>query len=1335
MRCQAAKEIHPTEEMNMQKRRWQGLIPGLIALVIVLAGIYAGPQSARAGGVVGDGTPESCTSNALAAALEGGGAVTFNCGLDPLTIIVDTYVIAANTTIDGGGLITLSGENLRQIFIVQDNASLELHNVVVADGRWDGNGGAITSYGKLVLNGSTVRNSSAAGRGGGIAIMANDFAMSGSAIQANTSAEGGGGLYVTEAATAVIADSYLADNAAIQGASGGAIYNSGNTTLDRVTVSGNGATDGGALFHTGGGSLVVRQSTLSGNAASGSGGAGLLFDGNIIFENSTISGNTAGVGGGVRLNQNAGGTRFIHVTFYGNAANGHGANLWVDDGLIGPDVQNTIFANPTGGDNCFAGRTPNSVGYNVASDASCRLTGAGDQENTDPLLDALAGNGGPTLTHLPTAGSPALDVAPPENCPLGLDQRGVARPQGDRCDAGAVEVVVEAPTSTPTATPTSTPTATPTSTRAPTATPTVTPTATRAPTATPTVTGVPASYMLGNLVVRPIFRLTPIPLAQVNIKANTLEVTQAIQHVSGRGVTLIAGKRTYVRFHVSKTLGNYDPIVGARLWRVVNGARVGEPLRPTSRINFGFFQPVSVKLFPAAAAATGPTAPQDTWVFDPLVTVRANPDRNTLEDAFLFSLPTSWTAAGDLTLEAEVNPTSLNGPVETDRTDNLLRNTYTFAATPPIYLRLVAVTYRAGGKTYTPTNEQMADVESWLRRAFPIAQLVVMRDSTDMTYLNRLPDASEVNNRLAVIRLFFQWGKTDPPQTHYYGLVADGGGFMRGLGGGFIASGPTGRPGVNANPASASAWDTDSNSYGDWYAGHELGHTYGRPHVLCNGDEGGAITFPDYPLAENGSIGRLFGLNLYWGFDVALRGAIVYPPTWKDVMTYCTNQWISPVNYHLILQQIVAEAALAAQSSARAAALTDYLFVQGNISRDLASANLGTLYRVTSDAALDAPAPGEFTLRLRSAAGVTLAAYPFTAEPGTEDPSDTTIPLIFSINVPFVAGTQTIEVLRGVQTLATLAISSHAPTVQVTAPAGGEVVGLAGLVVTWQMGDADGDPLIANVLFSRDGGVTYRPLRTNLSVNQVVIPLADLAGTSQGKMRVVVSDGANTTQADSAGAFTVPNRPPAPQILAPDDASTFPYGENVSLIGYATDPEDGVLPSNAFTWRSSRDGLLGAGPTMAVETLSVGNHVITLTTTDSASAASSITHTLTISNDVMLPAAALVAAPPSTSFTAEVGRTTVLTQTVSLRSPDDAALTWQAVSNAAWLTLAPGSGVTAAEPELRVDPTGLAVGAYEASITINSTGPAGPLPPEQIHVFLTMSSRRPSVLYLPLVRR
>jgi hypothetical protein len=145
--------------------------------------------------------------------------------------------------------------------------------------------------------------------------------------------------------------------------------------------------------------------------------------------------------------------------------------------------------------------------------------------------------------------------------------------------------------------------------------------------------------------------------------------------------------------------------------------------------------------------------------------------------------------------------------------------------------------------------------------------------------------------------------------------------------------------------------------------------------------------------------------------------------------------------------------------------------------------------------------------------------------------------------------------------------------------------------------------------------------------------------------------------------------------------------------------------------------------------------VLTLTATDSAGAATSVTHTLVISNDVMLPAAALLAAPPSTSFLAETGGTTVVTQTVSLRSPDDAALAWQAVSDAAWLALAPGSGVTAAEPELRVDPTGLAQGAYQGAVTISATGPSGPLAAQQIHVFLTVAARRQMKVFLPLLGR
>jgi hypothetical protein len=62
---------------------------------------------------------------------------------------------------------------------------------------------------------------------------------------------------------------------------------------------------------------------------------------------------------------------------------------------------------------------------------------------TDPLLGSLANNGGPTRTFALLAGSPAIDAGDDATCnaaPVsGLDQRGIARPQGAHCDIGAYE--------------------------------------------------------------------------------------------------------------------------------------------------------------------------------------------------------------------------------------------------------------------------------------------------------------------------------------------------------------------------------------------------------------------------------------------------------------------------------------------------------------------------------------------------------------------------------------------------------------------------------------------------------------------------------------------------------------------------------------------------------------------------------------------------------------------------------------------------------------------------------------------------------------------------------
>src|SRR6202007_1308093 len=88
------------------------------------------------------------------------------------------------------------------------------------------------------------------------------------------------------------------------------------TTIDRSTLAGNSAPNGGALyFHNS--SLVITASTLSGNTAAGSGG-GLFADGSTLaFTNDTFADNIAekGLGGAIALFGNGGSLQ--NLTFIG----------------------------------------------------------------------------------------------------------------------------------------------------------------------------------------------------------------------------------------------------------------------------------------------------------------------------------------------------------------------------------------------------------------------------------------------------------------------------------------------------------------------------------------------------------------------------------------------------------------------------------------------------------------------------------------------------------------------------------------------------------------------------------------------------------------------------------------------------------------------------------------------------------------------------------------------------------------------------------------------------------------------------------------------------------
>jgi hypothetical protein len=71
--------------------------------------------------VIGDGTPASCTGDAFVAAVAKGGVITFNCGPDPVTIVLSTTAKVFNDrgtklVIDGGNKVTLSGGGKRAFF-------------------------------------------------------------------------------------------------------------------------------------------------------------------------------------------------------------------------------------------------------------------------------------------------------------------------------------------------------------------------------------------------------------------------------------------------------------------------------------------------------------------------------------------------------------------------------------------------------------------------------------------------------------------------------------------------------------------------------------------------------------------------------------------------------------------------------------------------------------------------------------------------------------------------------------------------------------------------------------------------------------------------------------------------------------------------------------------------------------------------------------------------------------------------------------------------------------------------------------------------------------------
>ena len=100
------------------------------------------------------------------------------------------------------------------------------------------------------------------------------------------------------------------------------------------------------------------------------------------------------------------------------------------------------------------------------------------------------------------------------------------------------------------------------------------------------------------------------------------------------------------------------------------------------------------------------------------------------------------------------------------------------------------------------------------------------------------------------------------------------------------------------------------------------------------------------------------------------------------------------------------------------------------------------------------------------------------------------------------------------------------------------------------------------------------------------------------KRRIGPRDHRHLCKGATSNRLTVVATRPTVTIVSPEDGETRPSSAPIPFVGSASDPQDGDLTGSSIVWTSDLDGQIGTGESFS-QSLSVGEHVITATATDS----------------------------------------------------------------------------------------------------------------------------------------
>jgi len=392
-----------------------------------------------------------------------GGGVQNHAGF----LTIDGSRIYNNTTLDSG---SYGGGGLATSTYDPTDGTATIRDTVIYGNSSAAPGGGIKNYQKLTMTDCVVSNNSTANgdHGGGVWVYSSSTAFTSTfsnvTFTDNSATLSGGGLYV-ERAQVEVAGSTFAGNQATD--RGGAVflesYGSPGVLISNTTFRSNVANKNSYYTPAGGAILTSQEMTIdsctfvSNRAPNGPGGAmGILGSGaNVTIKNSTFSGNkvertpaTQETGGGALFVYSSATLNMYNSAVYTNTAVERGGGIMQRDNSSGSlSIYSSIIAGndaPSGADMSSWGGGDFDLDHCIYQDGTGWTAGTlADNITGDPLLDPLADNGGPTLTHALQSGSPCKDAG---TNPLSLacDQRGPGydRVSGDAADIGPYEYPV-----------------------------------------------------------------------------------------------------------------------------------------------------------------------------------------------------------------------------------------------------------------------------------------------------------------------------------------------------------------------------------------------------------------------------------------------------------------------------------------------------------------------------------------------------------------------------------------------------------------------------------------------------------------------------------------------------------------------------------------------------------------------------------------------------------------------------------------------------------------------------------------------------------------------------